>query len=275
MVILRSQLSETRLNHLGLKPMFKNNNKKKLVLIAAIALSSSIGVGSPLLQYKQDSLPDFTNFDNVGEKKSAFFDYLLPLINEHNQVIEKQRSRLLQLVGKDFESLSYSEKNFILSLAEEYLVDHNMLEDDQTKQLLVLRVDIIPPSLALAQAAIESGWGTSRFARQGNNLFGQWCFSENCGLVPRDRDDDADHQVAKFSSVADSVKSYIRNINTNRAYRALRVNRARLRAEDADLRGEELAENLLHYSELGERYVSDVQTLIRANDLDDHDSQEL
>jgi Bax protein len=134
-----------------------------------------------------------------------------------------------------------------------------------------MRVDEIPPSLALAQAAIESAWGTSRFAVQGNNLFGQWCYKKGCGLVPLRRDSGSRHEVAKFSSVTQSVNAYMRNLNTHRAYSDLRANRAQLKATEQNVTGHLLAANLLDYSELREVYVEEIRAVIRINKLAQYD----
>jgi uncharacterized FlgJ-related protein len=133
---------------------------------------------------------------------------------------------------------------------------------------LLQRVDTLPVSLVLAQAAIESGWGTSRFAREGNNLFGQWCFDPGCGLVPAARRTGARHEVAAYASVNDSIDAYLLNINTHSAYRDLRELRARARAEGREPTGLELATGLRSYSERGELYVQDVRSIIRGNGLD-------
>ena len=138
-------------------------------------------------------------------------------------------------------------------------------------QQLLLRVDKVPASLALSQAAIESAWGTSRFAVKGNNLFGQWCYKKGCGLVPLRRNAGSNHEVAKFASVANSVNAYMRNINTHRAYADLRANRAQLRQAEQDVTGHLLAENLMFYSELREVYVHEVQAVIRINKLAQYD----
>jgi len=150
------------------------------------------------------------------------------------------------------------------------LVDADLSSAELIKELLI-RVDTVPPSLALAQAAVESGWGTSRFAVQANNLFGQWCYEKGCGLVPSQRNSGANHEVAKFKNVSDAVYSYTRNINTHRAYKDLRMSRAALRADDETVTGHILAEGLLRYSERGEDYVHELQAVIRINKLAPYD----
>ena len=123
-------------------------------------------------------------------------------------------------------------------------------------------------SLVLAQAANESGWGTSRFARQANNYFGMWCYQAGCGLKPRQRDQGQSHEVKHFKHVQDSVISYLHNLNTNRAYQPLRDLRQTTRDLGAPLRGVLLAEGLHAYSSRGEAYIKDIQTMIIANDLE-------
>src|SRR5690606_24219440 len=129
------------------------------------------------------------------------------------------------------------------------------------------RVDILPSSLVLAQAANESAWGTSRFALEGNNFFGQWCWSEGCGLVPQQRHSGAAHEVQSYASVADSVRSYFMNINTFPSYLELRRTRQRLRDQGKPLDRHALAEGLERYTERGAEYVKEVRAIIQVNEL--------
>jgi len=218
----------------------------------------------------RDPLPNFSQYDQVQEKKSAFFDYVLPLVNQENQTVIEDR-KYLEILAEEVDDLSFFQRRTLMELAEDYYVDREERSDLQVIEQLRLRVDPVPPSLALAQAAIESAWGTSRFAVQGNNLFGQWCYKKGCGLVPLQRNSGSQHEVAKFATVSESVESYIRNINTHRAYQDLRVSRALLRTEQSSASGHQLAENLLEYSELREKYVHEVQAVIRINNLARYD----
>lgn len=214
----------------------------------------------------RNPLPDFSEYSQVQQKKRAFFEYMLPLIQETNQQVIADRKEL-ELLTENAPGLNFFQRIKLGQLAEKYFVSQEDKTDSQVIEQLMLRVDPVPASLALAQAAIESAWGTSRFAVQGNNLFGQWCYTKGCGLVPRNREVGRQHEVAVFSTVSESVESYIRNINTHRAYSDLRANRARLRAEKISVSGYQLAENLLEYSELREKYVHEVQAVIRLNNL--------
>ena len=130
----------------------------------------------------------------------------------------------------------------------------------------MVRVDTVPASLVLAQAANESAWGTSRFARRANNFFGVWCFTPGCGITPNRRDAGKTHEVRRYKSVQASVNHYIRMINTNNAYRELREIRAELRDENR-VNGLGLADGLLRYSERGPAYVRELKQMIRYNNL--------
>ena len=146
-------------------------------------------------------------------------------------------------------------------MSERYGVKKNPLET------LLKLVDIIPPSLALAQAAEESGWGTSRFVREGNAVFGQWTFSSAGSLVPADRDENKKHKIRAFPNLLDSVRAYALNLNTHAAYRQFRKVRSDLRLKGAPLDGLLLVDYLKRYSQRGQKYVEAIRALIKVNQL--------
>ena len=225
------------------------------------------------------ALPDFSSYPDVKEKKQAFFSFMLPLIEQENQRIERQRLKLEEL-SDHLDTLNDKQKKWLLDLAQSYRVvaSHNTKKVLHTEWLvteLLKRVDVVPPSLALAQAANESAWGTSRFAVEGNNLFGQWCFRKGCGLVPVSREDEARHEVASFSSPRQSVQRYIYNLNTNFAYKGFREWRAQKREQNQPLSGKDAAQTLVNYSSRGEEYVDELQVMIRGNDLQQYDDMSL
>lgn len=217
-----------------------------------------------------EPLPAFHEIEQVSVKKERFFEYLTPVIRAENERIRKQRERLIGVVEsyRAGEDLGWSDRRFVEELADEYRLDPDELDTESLLDLLVARVDVIPRSLVLVQAAKESGWGSSRFARQGNNLFGQWCFEPGCGVVPRNRPAGTTHEVASFDTVRDAVTSYVRNLNTHSSYRDLRELRARLREQNRPLTGSRLAEGLDRYSERGAVYVREVQSMIQQNGLE-------
>ncbi|MBT5577755.1 MAG: hypothetical protein HOJ99_04610 [Porticoccaceae bacterium] len=235
------------------------------VLLVAAVIASVLAAS-----YDPNPLPDFAKYQDVRQKKTAFFDYMLPLVKQANEQLLADRSELEQLASNGTEPFSASQLKTLKRFAKSYGFDTSANSDKLLKQLL-LRVDQIPPSLALAQAAIESAWGTSRFATEGNNLFGQWCYKKGCGIVPLRRNSGTNHEVAKYSTVAAAVGSYMKNINSHRAYSGLRKNRDKLRRAGKRVTGHKLAENLLHYSELREVYVREVQAVIRINQLAEFD----
>jgi len=210
-------------------------------------------------------LPDFAKIADVKEKKETFFTTLYPIIEEENQHIMKLRSALIALNDIPFVDLAPKQLAYISDVAKYYRADDAINKNTITQ--LLERVDIIPPSLALTQAAIESGWGSSRFSKQGNNLFGQWCFSKGCGMVPSSRDSGKAHEVAKFKSVNAAVRGYLKNLNTNSAYQKLRDKRAQIRKSDGEVTGIALAQTLTEYSEEREKYITKVSKFINQNKL--------
>jgi Bax protein len=214
------------------------------------------------------TLPDFSSIKDVRTKKQRFFSYLLPKIRHANDKILANR-RLLMMIRDDLRTggiLDEDDIQFVGALKARYRIKqqsslHSTVDD------LLIRVDVVPESLVLAQAANESGWGTSRFARQANNLFGVWCFSEGCGLTPKNRDEGLNHEVAKYETVQEGIVAYIHTINTNPAYISLRDIRATTRSQEQHFSGLALAEGLLKYSSRGIDYVRDIQQLIRVNEL--------
>lgn len=215
------------------------------------------------------TLPDFDVFSNVDLKKEAFFSYFHYFIEAENERILGMREKLsaFSAILAHGGDLSELENETLTTLSEQYrLQDSGLFVVDLVDELLI-RVDIIPVSLALAQAATESAWGTSRFAREGNNIFGQWCFDEGCGLVPGQRADDKSHEVRAFSTVEASISAYFRNLNTNPSYEYLRELRAQMRMKDKPLDSRALAQGLLRYSERGHVYIAELYDIIRINDL--------
>ena len=213
--------------------------------------------------------------DDLGEslttkqRKETFFMSLLPMVLLANQAIREERATLLRLIDayqRDHE-LSPEEKDWIKHLTRSYGLRGDPLTDHRTRTILLRRVDTLPPSLVLAQAANESAWGTSRFAREGNNLFGQWTFTPGTGIVPRSRPAGATYEVRRFEDLDASVRGYFRNLNTHSAYRELRQTRQKLRENGRPVTGKALAKGLKRYSTRGEEYVQEIRAMIDHNDL--------
>lgn len=208
-------------------------------------------------QITASAKPDFAAIKQVRKRKKAFFEFIHEQVDVRNQEILALRARIEANEVDDDE---------LMVLAKRYRIKS---DDPATiRQRLLIKVDALPPSLVLAQGAMESAWGTSRFAVEGNNYFGQWCFRPGCGLVPESRPEGKKHEVRLFQTPQASVNSYMRNLNSHPAYRDLRAARAQLRAENKRLNGCYLAQGLEHYSEEGFRYVESLKQLIRVNKLE-------
>lgn len=205
------------------------------------------------------------------KRKALFFKTVLPLVLKVNNEIAADRARLKRIlsVARTGQKLPAADRLWIAAKSEIYKVKRSDL------QSLLARMDIVPPSLALAQAAEESGWGTSRFVLEGNALFGQWTFSQNQHLVPRKRADGKTYQIRAFPKLIDAVRAYTRNLNTHRAYREFRATRATQRAASKPLSGIALADTLTSYSERGEKYVRSIRILIASNRLQSLDGARL
>jgi Bax protein len=233
----------------------------RIVILAAACLLALQGCGPG------GDLPDLAAVEDVPTMKRTFFGFLQPIVVEENQRIRAQREEIETLRGRlaAAESLGWLERRRLRRLAEEYAVPWEPDSPATVLATLDRRVDIIPPDLALAQAAKESGWGRSRFALEGNNLFGQWCYEPGCGLVPSSRSAGEQHEVAAFDSVDQAIRRYMNNLNTHERYSTFREKRAELRASDRPLSGPALVPGLLGYSERGEVYLDELQAMMRQN----------
>ncbi|MGI5309751.1 glucosaminidase domain-containing protein [Rheinheimera sp. WS51] len=229
-----------------------------------VKLSQRLSYTLPLPE--QQPLPDFNAFSQTSDKKRAFFAYLKPHVKRENARLRSLRSQLLEIIEKRQKGLQLTaiENAFLYSLYDEFRLEVTT-SDNNTMTALLSRVDIIPQSLVLMQAANESAWGTSRFAVEGYNFFGQWCFKQGCGIIPSSRDEGQLHEVAKFNGPAQSIASYFYNLNSFYTYQHLREIRQQLRQQNKPLRGEKLAEGLSAYSERGEEYIAEIQSMIRYN----------
>ncbi|TCV10069.1 glucosaminidase domain-containing protein [Vibrio crassostreae] len=218
------------------------------------------------------STPNFAAIEDVNEKKDTFFSFLRPSINIENKRITKERAFLTKLSESGLNKIDSEDASYAKRLGKLYSlpVPSEGLDLAWLTEMLN-RVNVLPEALVLTQAANESAWGTSRFATKANNYFGHWCYTKGCGLVPLQRNEGSSHEVATFSSSQESVHRYFMNLNRNRAYADLRAIRAKLAAQGDDLltteTATELTNGLLKYSERGSDYVTDLQAMIRHNEL--------
>jgi Bax protein len=216
-------------------------------------------------------LPDFSAINQAPERKQLFIETLLPLIEQKNVLLLSTRERLIEIRREYLQKNELSNVNKLQ--LESFRNDYNVTPENYPSitnaiNVLLMRIDEIPTAMVLAQAAIESGWGTSRFAEEANNLFGQWCYTKGCGIVPERRAASAKHEVQKFDNIEEALNAYYHNINTHRAYRSLRDLRARMRYNSKALSAGTLIEGLGKYCGRGRVYVSELRTLIKVNNLE-------
>lgn len=216
-----------------------------------------------------DSLPDFSRIKDLNERKATFFSFLSPLVEHENMLIDRQRSKVIFLfeqIQKQSKMIEEDSAWISDKALEMNIINFDMYSSDSRNELLT-KLDYIPVALVLAQAANESSWGTSRFAVEANNLFGQYCYSSGCGIVPKNRPKGGKFEVRKFISVNESIASYLRNINRNYAYSYLRSIRSKMRTAN-NISSIELAKGLENYSIRRKEYVKEIQSIILVNNLE-------
>jgi Bax protein len=226
---------------------------------------------------KPDAAADtMVQASGLSNKKQQFINELLPYIEQENRRLMLLRARVERIIAgiENNTALAESEQQQIIRLAKKYRVDGNPLQSDVARKELHRKIDLIPASLALAQAANESAWGKSRFAREANNLFGIWTYDQDKGLKPQDREEGKTHLVRVFDDFGESVRYYMYTLNSHPAYDKLRDIRQQLRESGLIIDGHALAAGLEKYSAKGEMYIDMIQDLIKHNEwaqLDDGD----
>ena len=252
-----SESQSVYLSAAAIKKLFKDTDydlndvrKKKLVKPVALTLLPN----------------ELKKIESVKKRKEFFIQIVLPLIIKENNIIKKDRRTLFDIINKS--NITPLEISWLEKQYKKYGVKSKDLST------LKIRMDVIPVSLAIAQAAKETGWGTSRFAQEGNALFGQWTWSGE-GLKPKDAKEGEDHKVMKFNILQASVRAYQRNLNTHPTYKDLRKARAELRDSNKPLDSLELSNYLNKYAETGNQYVKVLQQIIKQNKLKDFDDAKL
>lgn len=225
---------------------------KILLFLSLFLISLLEASGFPKEYYKLD----------IKKQKEYFFNYFSKKIEHENMKILEDRAFILSLKGR---------KNLAIDSIEykrlEKLKDKYKLEDIYDYDKFIYRVDIIPPSLALAQAAVESGWGKSRFFKEANNIFGQWTYNPKVGMIPLKREEGKKHLVRIFPSLQDAIISYMQNLNRTKAYEEFRKKREEERKNGHFIDGYLLSETMTRYSGIGHKYVEILQSIIKKNKL--------
>ncbi len=246
-----------RLNASTIKQLFEDTDyklddvrKKKLVKPVALTLLPS----------------EIKMIESTKKRKEFFIQIVLPLVLKENNNIRLDRKTLFNIINKS------NNTNIEKKWLEKKFKQYGVLSKDLS--ILKIRMDEVPVSLALAQAAKETGWGTSRFAQEGNALFGQWTWSGE-GLKPKEADENKGHKVMKFNVLQASVRAYQRNLNTHSSYKNFRLARAQLRDEKKPLDSLLLSQFLKNYAETGNQYIEVLQKIIKQNNLIDFDDAKL
>jgi len=209
---------------------------------------------------------DLKYLGDTKKKRELFIKIVLPLILSENEKIQDDREKLFKILSKNFNTVG--ERVWLKRRFKEYKIE------DRDLAKLKMRMDIIPVSIALAQAANESGWGTSRFALEGNALFGQWTWSKK-GISPKNKDPDQSHKILQFQILKASVRAYKNNLNTHNAYQEFREVRAKLRQSGTKITGLALVPYIKNYAAIGEKYVVIIENIIVNNSLTDFDKANL
>jgi len=206
---------------------------------------------------------------DVTTKKRVFFRLLGPLVLYANELIQADRDRVESIIAalRSEQAVSQEDQVFLRETMSAYKLGEENIAERSVQERLLRRIDTLPPSLVLAQAAEESGWGTSRFAVMGNALFGVWTWSGE-GVTPlQQRSGLGNYKIAAYETPLQSVVAYMHNLNTHKAYRELRAKRAKLRKAGSKVTGWDLAKTLISYSERGQAYIDSLLSLMKANRL--------
>ena len=246
------RLSASTINQLFKETDYNLNDVRKKKLVKPVSLT--------LLPEEMKMI------ESTKERKELFIQIVLPLILQENNYIRLDRKKLFAILNKN--NNTNLEKKWLIKKFKQYGVPSKDLS------VLKIRMDEVPVSLAIAQAAKETGWGTSRFAQEGNALYGQWTWTGN-GLKPKGADQDQNHKVMTFKVLQASVRAYQRNLNTHSSYMNFRAARAELRDAKKPLDSLELSKHLDKYAETGEEYVEILQKIIKQNKLKDFDDAKL
>jgi Bax protein len=209
-------------------------------------------------------------FANSISSKEQFLERIYELIEDENTQILKEREFALNTIKNNFFDLLNDEelRNKLIYIKEKYKIDnlYSTVEYDK-------KINVIPPSLALAQAAVESAWGRSRFYKEANNIFGHWTYDKNNGLIPKNRDLGKKHLIKIFPSLRESVQAYMLNLNRNKAYKEFQEQRYIANLNSLKIDGLELSKTMNNYSGIAQKYLNILESVILSNSLEEFDNR--
>ena len=240
-----------------------NNSKKIMLNLCLIASLQTCGIGKGFPK-------EYYEIKDVTKAKEYFFEHLYGLILNENLKIKEEKTLVKNILTSNILNIDFDSSAFykLLEIKQKYRI-----KNIYTLQEYQKKIDLIPPSMALAQAAVESAWGRSRFMQEANNIFGHWTYNSQIGILPRRRDIGATHFVRVFETLKDSVSAYMLNLNRNLAYKSFRDKRSFFKKEKEKLDGLELSQTLLNYSGIAQDYLKILKDIISLNNLQDYDNR--
>jgi Bax protein len=236
--------------------------KKLLTLILLITFA--------LNSYAKGMPKEYLKIKNTKQSKEYFFNYVYKLVTKGNLEILKERAFVKNLLSSPSLKLDKDSKEFkkLSKLKKKYRV--KKLYDLKSH---LAKIDVVPPSMALAQAAVESGWGKSRFTKQANNVFGHWTYNPKIGMLPKQRKTGAKHFIRIFKTLQASIDAYMLNLNRNNAYKSFHKKRYSLRTKNLNPSGLILSQTMLKYSGIGKEYLKILRVVIKKNKLEKYDDK--
>lgn len=204
------------------------------------------------------------------KQKNYFFEYIYKLSKNENEKILEERNFVKNYLNSNLLNINPQSTEFLrlIKIKEKYRV--KKLYDLNS---YMIKIDVIPPSLSLAQAAIESGWGKSRFVKTANNIFGHWTYNPKIGIIPRERKMGERHLIRVFKNLQDSIKAYMLNLNRNSAYKSFQKKRNQIKLKNEHASGLILSQTMINYSGIGKEYLSILKNVIKKNKLEQYDKR--
>ena len=213
---------------------------------------------------------EYLEIKDREKQKIYFFEYIYKLSKNENEKIIKERNFVKNFLSSNLKNIDPKSKD--LTRLQEIKKKYRIKKLYDLKSYMA-KVDIIPPALSLAQAAIESGWGKSRFMKKANNIFGHWTYNAKIGIIPQRRSPGAKHFIRVFQTVQDSIAAYMLNLNRNAAYKSFQKKRYQIRLKNKQPTGLELSQTMINYSGIGKKYLSILKNVIRKNKLEQYDKR--
>ena len=242
-----------------------NMNKTKLSFISVLLF-----LASSVLGFAKGLPQEYYQIKNTKKSKAYFFDYIYKLNEQENMRILADREFVKSILSGNILAINFEAPAFkrLLEIKKRYRIKSLYSLENYLR-----KIDIVPPAMAIAQAAVESGWGRSRFIKEANNIFGHWTYNPSIGMMPENRDEGATHFIRIFKTLQDSISAYMLNLNRNRAYKEFQNKRYELREQGIKPDGLKLSQTMLNYSGIGHDYLGILKNVIEKNKLLEFDKK--